>query len=77
MTPEERQAWLKDHPEAAAKLEKAREAMKERFDNLTPEQKEKLREKMKERFDKLSPEEQAELLKKRPELKEKLEEAKK
>ena len=75
MTPEERQAWLKEHPEAAEKIEKAKGALRERAENLTPEQQEKLKARMKERFEKLSPEERAELLKKRPELKEKLGEA--
>jgi 2-oxo-4-hydroxy-4-carboxy--5-ureidoimidazoline (OHCU) decarboxylase len=75
MTPEERQAWLKEHPDAAEKIEKAKGALRERAENLTPEQREKLKAAMKERFEKLSPEERAELLKKRPELKEKLGEA--
>ena len=75
MTPEERQAWLKEHPEAAEKIEKAKGALRERAQNLTPEQQEQLKARMKERFEKLSPEERAELLKKRPELKEKLGEA--
>ncbi len=75
MTPEERQAWLKEHPEAAEKIEKAKGALRERAENLTPEQQEKLKARMKERFEKLSPEERAELLKKRPELKDKLGEA--
>ena len=72
MTPEERQAWLKEHPEAAEKIEKAKGNLRERAENLTPEQQEQLKARMKERFEKLSPEERAELLKKRPELKEKL-----
>jgi hypothetical protein len=72
MTPEERQAWLKEHPEAAEKIEKAKGNLRERAQNLTPEQQEQLKARMKERFEKLSPEERAELLKKRPELKEKL-----
>ena len=75
MTPEERQAWLKEHPEAAEKIEKAKGNLRERAQNLTPEQQEQLKARMKERFEKLSPEERAELLKKRPELKEKLGEA--
>ena len=75
MSAEERQAWLKEHPEAAEKIEKAKGALRERAQNLTPEQQEQLKARMKERFEKLSPEERAELLKKRPELKEKLGEA--
>jgi len=77
MSAEERQAWLKEHPEAAEKIEKAKGALRERAQNLTPEQQEQLKARMKERFEKLSPEERAELLKKRPELKEKLGEASK
>ena len=77
MSAEERQAWLKEHPEAAEKIEKAKAALRERAQNLTPEQQEQLKARMKERFEKLSPEERAELLKKRPELKEKLGEASK
>jgi len=72
MSAEERQAWLKEHPEAAEKIEKAKGNLRERAQNLTPEQQEQLKARMKERFEKLSPEERAELLKKRPELKEKL-----
>jgi 2-oxo-4-hydroxy-4-carboxy--5-ureidoimidazoline (OHCU) decarboxylase len=75
MSAEERQAWLKEHPEVAEKIEKAKGALRERAQNLTPEQQEQLKARMKERFEKLSPEERAELLKKRPELKEKLGEA--
>ena len=75
MSAEERQAWLKEHPEVAEKIEKAKAALRERAQNLTPEQQEQLKARMKERFEKLSPEERAELLKKRPELKEKLGEA--
>ena len=77
MSAEERQAWLKEHPEVAEKIEKAKGALRERAQNLTPEQQEQLKARMKERFEKLSPEERAELLKKRPELKEKLGEASK
>jgi 2-oxo-4-hydroxy-4-carboxy--5-ureidoimidazoline (OHCU) decarboxylase len=77
MSAEERQAWLKEHPEVAEKIEKAKAALRERAQNLTPEQQEQLKARMKERFEKLSPEERAELLKKRPELKEKLGEASK
>jgi 2-oxo-4-hydroxy-4-carboxy--5-ureidoimidazoline (OHCU) decarboxylase len=69
-TPEERQAFLKEHPEIAERL-------KERGENLSPEQKEKLKAKMKERLEKMTPEERAEFFKKHPEAKEKLEEAKK
>lgn len=72
MTPEERQAWLKEHPDVAEKIEKAKGALRERAENLTPEQ---LKARMKERFEKMTPEEREELLKKRPELKEKLGEA--
>jgi 2-oxo-4-hydroxy-4-carboxy--5-ureidoimidazoline (OHCU) decarboxylase len=75
MSAEDRQAWLKEHPEAAEKLEKAKGALRERAQNLTPEQQEQLKARMKERLEKLSPEERAELLKKHPELKEKLGEA--
>ena len=75
MSAEERQAWLKEQPEVAEKIEKAKGALRERAQNLTPEQQEQLKARMKERFEKLSPEERAELLKKRPELKEKLGEA--
>ena len=77
MSAEERQAWLKEQPEVAEKIEKAKGALRERAQNLTPEQQEQLKARMKERFEKLSPEERAELLKKRPELKEKLGEASK
>jgi len=77
MSAEERQAWLKEHPAVAEKIEKAKGALRERAQNLTPEQQEQLKARMKERFEKLSPEERAELLKKRPELKEKLGEASK
>lgn len=77
MSAEERQAWLKEYPEVAEKIEKAKAALRERAQNLTPEQQEQLKARMKERFEKLSPEERAELLKKRPELKEKLGEASK
>ncbi len=69
MTPDERQAWLKEHPEVAAKIEEARKAMKERIDNLTPEQKEKLKAKLKERADNLTPEQKEKL---REKLKERL-----
>ncbi|NBN94943.1 MAG: hypothetical protein EBV31_04835 [Verrucomicrobia bacterium] len=72
MTPEERQAWLKDHPEIAEKLkERAKDAGPDRRADF------KLREKMKERFEKMTPEQKAEVLKNHPELKEKLEGAKK
>ena len=75
MSPEERQAWLKEHPEAAEKIEKAKAALRERGENLSPEQKEKLKARFKERLEKLSPEEREAMLKKHPELKEKLGEA--
>ena len=75
MTPEERQAWLKEHPEAAEKIEKAKAALRERGENLSPEEKEKLKARFKERIEKLSPEEREAMLKKHPELKEKLGEA--
>jgi len=77
MTPEERKAWLKEHPEIAEKLEKAKSKLKEKAEDVTPEQKEKIKAKMKERFEKMTPEQQAEVLKNHPELKEKLEGAKK
>jgi len=75
MSPEERQAWLKAHPEVAEKIERARAALRERGENLSPEQREKLQARFKERLDKLSPEEREAMLKKHPELKEKLGEA--
>ena len=75
MSPEERQAWLKAHPEVAEKIEKAKAALRERGENLTPEEREKLKARFKERLDKLSPEEREAMLKKHPELKEKLGEA--
>ena len=61
MSPEERQAWLKEHPEVAEKIEKAKSAMKEKADNLTPEQKEKLKSRLKERGENLSPEQKEKL----------------
>lgn len=75
MSPEERQAWLKAHPDVAEKIEKAKAALRERGENLTPEEREKLKARFKERLDKLSPEEREAMLKKHPELKEKLGEA--
>ena len=61
MSPEERQAWLKEHPEVAEKIEKAKAAARERADNLTPEQKEKLKAKLKERGENLTPEQKEKL----------------
>jgi len=61
MSPEERQAWLKEHPEIAEKLEKAKAGLRDRADNLTPEQKEKMKAKLKERGDNLTPEQKEKL----------------
>ena len=72
MSPEERQAWLKEHPEVAEKIEKAKATIRERADNLTPEQKEKLKAKLKERGENLTPEQKEKLREKMKERFEKM-----
>ena len=66
MTPEERQAWVKEHPELAKKI---MPAMREGASNATPAPKDKLREKSNDIFERLSPEDREKLEKRRAEQK--------